>query len=107
MIFNPWRKYKPGKKRPKEEGRYLCTVLFDDIKTVTVMDLHYIPWKDQWLDRRRQLVFDGYKVFQSNRAAIEDNRVYGDSLCDLSLAVVAWKNMPEGKRIRKKRKKDI
>lgn len=85
MIFNPWRKY--PKRKPKEDGWYLCTVPY------TVRVFHYDVRKDKWTDTSRQHVFDGYVVYKCCRAPIQENRVYTDGLCERD-DVVAWKKLP-------------
>lgn len=90
MFFNPWRKY--PKHKPKENGTYLCTVSFDD-DSVKVMELRYIAWSKRWVDTRRDSVFNGYKVYKPCRATLEENRLYKDSLCDLTGGVTAWKKL--------------
>ena len=58
---------------------------------VEVMSLYYSAWEDKWVDKSRLSVFEGYKVYKSCKAPIDDNRVYSDVRCDLSLGVVAWR----------------
>lgn len=112
MIFNRWRKY--PKRKPKNEGQYQCIVKFGfggQIEKPTVLDLFWWYAPDRggvWIDRRRKNVFDGYKVYESCRAPIEDNRVFGDSLCE-RVDVVAWRKMPRipwGFRSKKKERQD-
>lgn len=94
MIFNRWRK-----KPPKKEGRYQCIVKYGfggQIHNPTILDLYWWYAPDRggvWIDRRRNNVFVGYKVYEACRATIEDNRVFGDSLCE-RVDVVAWRKMP-------------
>lgn len=94
LIFNRWRKF--PRRKPKAEGRYLCIVRYGlggVIESPTIMDLYWWYAPDHggvWIDRRRKNVFDGYKVYSSSRAPIEDNRVFGDSLCE-RIDVLAWK----------------
>lgn len=96
-IFNRWRKY--PRKKPKTEGFYQCIVnygLGGRIKNPIIMDLYwwYAPGiGGVWVDRRRQSVFDGYKVFLANRAPIEDNRVFRDN-CSERNDVIAWRKLP-------------
>lgn len=94
MIFNFWRPYLLFK--PKKSGHYLCTVRCgDETNNTGVMELYYTDWKNEFSDYRRVNVFEGYKVYKASKAAIEDNRVYSDSLCDRTLGVVAWKKLPK------------
>ena len=86
MIFNIWRPYPLIK--PKEDGIYLCT-----LKDGSVLDLYYTEWTNKWVDKRRQGVFDGYKVYKSGRATIDENRVYSDGYSYCTADVVAWKKM--------------
>lgn len=99
MIFNRWKKY--PKRKPKEEGWYQCTVLYGINGTAnecpTVMDLYWWNAPDRggvWLNKDRQGIFDGYKVFLPCRAPIDDNRVYTDSLCE-RVDVIAWRELSE------------
>ena len=55
------------------------------------MDLYFHD--GYWVDRRRKQVFEGYKVYKPSRAAIEDNRVWNDELCDRE-DVIAWRRLP-------------
>lgn len=98
-MFNIWRPYPLLK--PKSDGWYTVT-LSDGF----VMDLEYIVWSNSWMDSRRQGVFNGYKVYKSGRAAIEETRVYNDTLCNLTDDVVAWKkaSLPFGWWWRRKEK---
>lgn len=94
MLFNRWRKY--PKRKPKESGVYQCTVQYgyggmED--HLAILDLRYQKESDKWTDIRRQHVFDGYKVYASCRAPIEDNRVYTDGLCE-RIDVMAWRKLP-------------
>lgn len=93
-MFNRWRKY--PRKKPKEFGWYQCTVdCSDDRRKFKVMDLYFDANHNLWLDLRRQNVFDGYKTYHVSRAPIEENRYWTDSLCDRTLAVVAWRKLPK------------
>lgn len=85
-MFNIWRPYPLLK--PKTDGWYSVS-LFDG----TVMDLEYISWSNRWMDSRRQSVFNGYKVYKSGRAAIDENRVFDDKLCNRTSEVVAWRKI--------------
>lgn len=95
MIFNRWRKY--PKHKPKESGWYQCTVKHGyGTDKPRVMDLYFditlnTYW---WIDRRRQQVFDGYRVYLFSRAPIDDNRVFKDSLCERD-DVLAWRKLPK------------
>ena len=94
MIFNWWHKY--PKHKPKKKGWYQCTVRYGrEINgTPCVLRLFYCDWRDIWINDSRQQVFDGYKVYKVTRATIEENRVYGDSLCERN-DVIAWKKLPK------------
>lgn len=108
MIFNPWRKY--PRHKPKEWGWYQCTYKLDDDPGNTyVMDLYYTPWKDEWIDKRRRNVFDGYQVFKASRATTDENRVMEDTMCDRTLGVIAWRKLPRPfgvKREKRKKKRE-
>ena len=93
MIFNFWRPY-PFLK-PKVDGDYLCTVItYSDEEAIKqVIELYYDAWHDIWKDVRRQMVFDGYKVYQSGRAVMEEHRVFTDNLCERE-NVIAWRKKP-------------
>lgn len=95
-MFNFWRRY--PRRKPKEEGWYQCTVQHGyGIDEPMVMDLYFWFKPDHggvWVDRRRQKVFDGYKVYQQCRAPIDDNRVFTDYLCERE-DVIAWKKLPK------------
>lgn len=89
-LINLWRKY--PKRKPKKEGWYQCTVKHGfGIDKPRVMDLYFHD--GYWTDRRRKQVFEGYKVYKPTRASIEDNRVWGDELCDRD-DVIAWRKLP-------------
>lgn len=91
MIFNPWRPYPLW--LPKRDGWYRCTIQsFRDPEKRICMDLYYDVRSDVWEDRKRQNVFDGYKVYKSGREPLEYNRVRSDSLC-IRNDVVAWKKL--------------
>lgn len=100
LIFNRWRKY--PRKEPKNEGWYQCTVLHGyGLNEPRVMDLYFSFAPDIggiWIDRRRQQVFYGYKVYKPSRAPIEDNRLWKDELCE-RIDVVAWRKLPKVYRI--------
>lgn len=94
-IFNRWRKY--PKKKPKESGWYTCTVqdILDPDKRKT-MDLYFeLAYRGRWIDTRRSTVFEGYKVYQPCRYVTEENRVWEDNLCDMTIWVLAWKKQEE------------
>lgn len=89
-ILNFWRKY--PKRKPKFNGWYQCTVKHGfGVHKPRVMDLYFHD--GYWIDRRRKQVFEGYKVYKPSRAAIEDNRVWNDELCDRD-DVIAWRRLP-------------
>lgn len=100
MMINFWRRY--PRRKPKKEGWYQCV-----IQDGGVMDLYFWFKPDVggvWKDKRRQQVFDGYKVYKPSRAPIDDNRVWGDELCE-RIDVVAWKKIPRvSRRFRRKEK---
>lgn len=92
MIFNFWRPYPFFV--PKKSGWYQCTVAHGEgLNEPKVMDLYFDDWHSKWVDLRRQTVFDGYKVYESCRAPIEDNRVYTDTDCE-RIDILAWKHLP-------------
>ena len=101
MPFNFWRKY--PKRRPKEDGYYLCTIGMEG--DPYLLKLFYSTRKNKWIDIRRQNVFDGYVVYKVCRAPIEENRVYTDGLCDRTEEVIAWKKLPKTYISRKKGRK--
>ena len=102
MIINKWNRY--PKKKPKNEGWYQCTVQHGyGLNKPKVMDLYFCFSSDRggiWVDRRRQQVFYGYKVYKPSRAPIEDNRLWKDELCE-RIDVVAWKKLPNVYKIRR------
>lgn len=119
MLFNFWRKYPFWK--PKKAGWYQCTVMYGSgFASSKVMDLYFTPYEDiavdkeeelseyerrkngNWIDYRRQQVFQGYKVYKPSRAAIEDNRVWEDNLCE-RIDVVAWRKLPNPYKWRKEK----
>lgn len=102
MIFNPWRKY--PKRKPKEDGWYLCTVYDEDNEKSYVMRLYYRSMDKKWRNNDRISVFQGYNVYKVCRAPIEENRVYRDGLCERD-DVVAWKKLP--REYRGKNKKGV
>jgi hypothetical protein len=92
-MFNFWRRY--PRRKPKENGKYLCTVQYgDNLENSIVTELYY-DYIDggKWLDTKRQSVFDGYKVFAPGRHVCDATRVHTDSLCKRDF-VVAWKKLP-------------
>lgn len=109
-MFNRWKKY--PKRKPKKEGWYQCTVkygLSGKIENPMVMDLYF--WFAPecggiWVDRRRQSVFDGYKVYMPNRAPIDDNRVCRDNVCE-RIDVTAWRKIPKPYRFGKIEKREV
>lgn len=89
--------------RPKKAAVYQCTVLYsDDEEKRYVIDLYFDTIEHKWVDKRRQSVFDGYKVYKSCREPMEHNRVYSDSLCERS-NVVAWRKLHKPYRFGKRR----
>lgn len=100
MIFKFWRPYPLMK--PKKDGWYQCTAAHGNgLNKSKVMDMFYRKRDDRWIDIRRQTVFDGYKVYKSCRAPIDDNRVYTDSDCE-RIDIIAWKPLPRCFRWRRK-----
>lgn len=92
-MFNFWRPY-PFLK-PKKSGWYQCTAAHGGgLDTPAVMDLYFRDWDRKWLNPRRQRVFDGYKVYESGHAPIEDYRVFTDSDCE-RIDILAWKKLPK------------
>lgn len=92
MIFNFWRRYPRWK--PKKSGWYQCTVRYGyERPDPCVMDLYFRSGDGKWIDRRRQHVFEGYKVYKSGREPMEYNRVYTDSLCE-RIDILAWRPLP-------------
>lgn len=99
MIFNRWRKY--PKKKPKEYGDYLCTMIYDDPENIQIHVLTWSPYHDgEWIFSNRQSVFDGYKVYKPCREPIEENRVHWDSLSKPGHLVLAWKKLPKEYRVK-------
>ena len=92
-MFNLWRTY--PRWRPKSDGFYLCTVRGIEGMDDYVLILYYSCRSNTWIDIRRQKVFDGYVVYRVCRAAIPENHVSTDSLCDRTDDVVAWKKLPK------------
>ena len=93
-LLNLWKKY--PKKKPKEDGVYLCTVV-TGANTVSrarhVIPLYYDAYHDVWVNKQRVNVFDGYKVYKHGRPESDETRVYSDSLCERTVDVIAWKEM--------------
>ena len=101
MIFNFWRPYPLLK--PRYDGWYQCTIRHgENMEKAYVADLLYKARENKWIDTRRQQVFEGYKVYKSGRATVEENRVYSDRLC-VRDSVVAWKKLPRVYKGGKKR----
>ena len=101
MTFNRWRRY-PIRK-PKESGWYLCTTRFQFPSELTeekcfVHQLFYDSHSDKWIDISRQSVFEGYVVYKSCRAPIQENHVHFDSLCERD-DVLAWRKIPKPCRV--------
>lgn len=95
MIFNIWRPYKWIK--PKKSGWYQCTVEYGygpNKPSPKVMYLYFRERDSKWINLSRQNVFDGYNVYESCRAPIDNNRVYTDCECE-RIDVVAWKHLPK------------
>ena len=92
-MLNFWRPYPIFK--PKKSGWYLCTCS-DGAGTYSprVMLLHYTQWSDTWVNLERMRVFNGYKVYMSCRAPIDDNLVSEDNECKRH-DVIAWKKVPK------------
>ena len=92
MIFNIWRTYKWFK--PKKSGWYQCTTAHGaGLDQPKVLDLYFLDWDEKWIDTRRQSVFDGYKVYDSGHAPLDDYRVYTDTDCE-RVDVTAWRKLP-------------
>lgn len=101
MKINLWKKY--PKRKPKENGVYLCTC--SGVSGKYVIDLYFDTIEGgKWIDKRRQNVFDGYKVYAAGRPTMEYNRVWSDGLCERD-NVIAWKEMPRAYKSRKGRGK--
>lgn len=96
-MINIWRRFnKFPRMKPKEDGWYTCTVIHDAGESEpqkSVMDLYFDTWTSQWIDKRRQSVFDGYVAFMTGKAQLDGNRVYTDILCDRTNEVIAWKKL--------------
>lgn len=91
-MFNFWRPYPLIK--PKKSGWYSCTAAHGGgINNPIVIELYFREWDKKWINRRRQAVFDGYKVYESGHAPIEDFRVFSDSECE-RIDILAWKKPP-------------
>ena len=100
-MINPWRKYPRWK--PRKEGYYLCTIKTDmETGYSYVTRLFYDKIHDKWVNNDRLSVFSGYNVYKVCRAPIEENRVFGDGLCDRTDDVVYWKKLPKGKKYKTK-----
>lgn len=92
-MINLWRPY--SFIQPKKDGWYQCTCKHGKGENnPSVMDLYFIKHENKWVDKRRQTVFEGYKVYESCRAPIEDNRVYTDTSCE-RIDVTAWRKLPK------------
>ena len=95
-MFNFWRKH--PKRKPKHAGFYLCTVTVWDgeNRERSYIDRLYFTKNDggHWIDSSRQAVFDEYKTFKYYAELIQEVRVFGDPMCDLTDKVTAWKKLP-------------
>jgi hypothetical protein len=90
MIFNRWRKY--PEVEPEEVDWYLCTLADGRVMTLCYMEVD----GGSWIDLRRTDVFDTYDVYDKNFSPClgRSNRIW-DNLCDRTIDVVAWKEMPK------------
>nr|WP_296955186.1 hypothetical protein [uncultured Mediterraneibacter sp.] len=92
MVFNLWRPI--WLMNPRKSGWYQCTVAHGGGENIPkVMELYFQDWNENWLNPRRQNVFDGYKVYESGRAPIDEYRVYTDGECTRE-DVIAWRKLP-------------
>lgn len=104
MLFNFWRPY-PFLK-PRKSGWYICTTSYSNgIGDPEVIELYFSDWNSKWINKSRQTVFDGYKVYQPCRATTDENRVYTDSACE-RIDVISWKKLPRCYRWWKKKKEN-
>lgn len=78
-----------NKKKPTENGWYLCTVEVPNQQRY-VMELYWYNETKQFRDNRRQNVFDLYRV-----EAIGKKILHADPLCNRTADVVAWKKLPK------------
>lgn len=93
-LLNLWRPY--PKKKPKEDGLYLCTVTAGTNSASRmryVIPLYYDAYHDTWMNKQRMTVFEGYKVYKHGRPESDETRVYSDELCERTVDVIAWKEM--------------
>ena len=86
MLFNPWRIFKETK--PIKDGWYTCTVEVSGQQRY-VMDLYWYNDTQQFIDNRRQDIFDSYKVLN-----YIDIQMASCQLCNRTQDVVAWKKQP-------------
>lgn len=102
MIFNFWRPCRFF--RPRKDGWYLCTTEHGGgLNRPRVLLLYFHVWNKTWVDDRRQSVFDGYKVYESGRAPIDENRVFGDRECE-RIDILAWKKLPRRYRFGRRKR---
>jgi hypothetical protein len=57
------------------------------------MCLYFCKWDKRWINLTRQLVFDGYKVYELGRAPMEEDRYYTGSEYE-RIDILAWKKLP-------------
>lgn len=92
-ILNLWRPFERIK--PKTKGWYACTVEVHRTQRY-VMNLFWNPISGRWKDNIRQNVFDSYKVYGYNEETKKEDKLLTTSgLCDRTVDVVAWKNIPK------------
>lgn len=86
-MFNLWKAY--PKRKPKSDGFYLCTIGVSGAEYTMI--LWYRVCSNQWIDIRRQEIFDRYTVLRNN------THIATDGLCDRTAEVTYWKRRPRAK----------
>lgn len=87
-MFNLWKAY--PKHKPKSDGFYLCTVGVPGGEYTMI--LWYRTNSNQWIDIRRQSMFDAYTVIN-----LLDREIHTDILCNRTKEVTYWKKRPKAK----------
>ena len=86
-MFNLWKAY--PKHKPKSDGFYLCTIGVSGAEYTMI--LWYCAGSGQWIDIRRQRIFDRYVVLRNN------SHICSDGLCVRTDEVTYWKRRPIAK----------
>ena len=87
-MFDLWKAY--PKRKPKSDGFYLCTIGVSGGEYTMI--LWYRTNSNQWIDIRRQSMFDAYTVI-----SLQNKEIHTDILCDRTDEVTYWKRRPRAK----------